>query len=284
MFGRLIAIAGLALAAPVAAQDAAEPATTEVMVLGMYHLSNPGRDAVNMTVDDVLAPRRQRELQQLAEALAVWKPTMIVVEADAPAPGFELAEYADTESLLLTKRNESVQVGYRLARMLGHRAVYGFDETGGDDEPDYFPLGKVFEIAGETGQKPIVDGLLDEVRRDSEAQQALLPSQTLAGSLLAHNDWQRIEGMHHKVHYGLLTIGDGNRQPGAELNAYWYMRNAKMFGKLAMVAKPGDRVLAIMGSGHATWIRHFVRYTPGYAVVDPTPYLIAADVAGRAGK
>ncbi|MEE4211068.1 MAG: DUF5694 domain-containing protein, partial [Parvularcula sp.] len=77
-------------------------------------------------------------------------------------------------------------------------------------------------------------------------------------------------------YYGLLPIGNGDEQPGAELNAYWYMRNAKMFAKIDMIAEPGDRVLVIAGSGHATWLRHFARRMPGYELVDSMPFLIAA--------
>lgn len=38
-----------------------------VMILGTYHMANPGADAVNFEADEVLAPKRQRELQQLVE-------------------------------------------------------------------------------------------------------------------------------------------------------------------------------------------------------------------------
>ncbi|HMD14866.1 MAG TPA: hypothetical protein VKI62_09590, partial [Bacteroidota bacterium] len=39
----------------------------EVMVLGVYHMSNPGHDIYNMKADDVLAPKRQTEIAQLIE-------------------------------------------------------------------------------------------------------------------------------------------------------------------------------------------------------------------------
>ncbi|MCY3551312.1 MAG: hypothetical protein OXH39_12705 [Candidatus Poribacteria bacterium] len=51
-----------------------------VMVLGTYHMANPGADAVNFEADEVLAPKRQRELQQLVEQLARFNPTKITIE------------------------------------------------------------------------------------------------------------------------------------------------------------------------------------------------------------
>ena len=37
-----------------------------VLVLGVLHMANPGKDMFNLQVDDVLAPKRQKELSELA--------------------------------------------------------------------------------------------------------------------------------------------------------------------------------------------------------------------------
>jgi Family of unknown function (DUF5694) len=58
-------------------------------------------------------------------------------------------------------------------------------------------------------------------------------------------------------HSILLALGNQKKQPGADLNAAWYHRNAKIFAKLTQIARPGDRVLVVFGSGHAFWLRHF---------------------------
>ena len=60
------------------------PATAraEVLVLGVYHMANPGRDVFNMQADDVLAPKRQAEIAQLMEVLKKFQPTKIAIEAD----------------------------------------------------------------------------------------------------------------------------------------------------------------------------------------------------------
>ena len=78
-------------------------------------------------------------------------------------------------------------------------------------------------------------------------------------------------------YYGMLPIGDRNEQTGADLNAGWYLRNAKIFGKLMQVAKPDAsqpaRVLVVYGGGHGYWLRHFASQVPGYRNVDAMPYL-----------
>src|SRR5690348_4863120 len=72
---------------------------TEVMILGTYHMSNPGKDLHNLKADDVLVDKRQRELADVAARLARFQPTKIAVEADvengAPAKLPRYRDYVD---------------------------------------------------------------------------------------------------------------------------------------------------------------------------------------------
>jgi hypothetical protein len=73
----------------------------------------------------------------------------------------------------------------------------------------------------------------------------------------------------------MIGFGSGDNQAGAELNARWYARNAQIFARLVQVARPGDRIVVVYGSGHAYWLRHFVETTPGFELVEPTAWLSA---------
>ena len=53
-----------------------------IMILGSTHLANPGMDAFNTKMDDVLAPKRQREIEQLVAQLKAFRPTKVAIEAD----------------------------------------------------------------------------------------------------------------------------------------------------------------------------------------------------------
>lgn len=277
LLATLCTLAALALA-PVAHAEDGPP--VEVMVLGTYHFANPGRDIVNVKSDDVLAPRRQAELSALATALATWKPTKIAVERESDAPDLSLASYVGFKPAdLATNRNETLQIGYRLAHRLGLAKVYGFDEQPGAGEPDYFPFDKVKAYAEAHGMMPVVDGIFAEVAREAQAMQADQENTSIAGLLLRQNDRTAIARLHGLAYNGLIAIGDSNDQPGAELNAMWFLRNAKMFAKLGLIAQPGDRVLVVVGSGHKYWLEHLVRTTPGFVLADPVPYLEQAGAA-----
>ena len=272
---------GLGLGASSTAK-AAEPAVVQVMVLGTYHLSNPGQDLNNVRVEDVRLPAKQAQLEVLAARLAAFRPTKIVVEREARGPTFEVAAYAKfMPATLLENRNEDAQIGYRLAAKLGHKAVYGFDEQPGAGEPDYFPFDKVQSYAAANGKGEWLQGLFGPVQDYTKRIEDEQSKKPIADILAWVNSAETVEAMHRSGYYELLKLGDGDAQPGADLNAMWYLRNAKMFGKLTNIAKPGDRVLVVVGSGHAYWLRHFADSTPGYRAVDPVPFLAVTSAKQR---
>ena len=96
---------------------------------------------------------------------------------------------------------------------------------------------------------------------------------TVTQLLIDINKPQRAMDEMRLIYYPFLGVGDPTLQIGADLNAGWYQRNAKIFAKLNQVAKPGDKILVLFGSGHNYWLRHFVSLMPGYKLVDVMPYL-----------
>ena len=265
----VVAAGGLAAAQP-GPEIAAPP--IDVMVLGTYHFANPGRDIHNTKVDDALKPRRQRELEALAVALAEYRPTKIMVERVPPTADLKDPFYARlTPAEFATNRNERVQIGYRLARRLGHQTVYAIDEQPGPGEPDYFPFDAVVQWAKANGAEPRLNALLADgaklSRRTEQLQRVSIPH------ALAEINRPAATRNDQRFYYELLALGDANKQPGADLNAMWYLRNAKIFAKLRLAATPGDRVLVVYGSGHNYWLRHFADTAPGFRNVDPVPYL-----------
>ena len=260
------------VAAVVAAPVPAPVEPVQVMVLGTYHFDNPGLDKVNVKVDDAML-RRQRELEALADAIATFKPTRVMVESQRPGPAYDVMPYHKFTRDLLTKtRDETVQLGYRIAAEMKLPSVQGIDEQPGTDEPDYFPFGAVEDWAKAHGRKDQLATLVAEVQAVATRTEHDLPTMSIPAMLLRYND-EHSPMAGQGFYYNLLRFADSEQQPGAVLNAMWYMRNAKIFGKLIDAAKPGDRVLVVYGAGHGYWLRHFAATTPGYRLVDVKPYL-----------
>src|SRR5881397_955242 len=102
MINRSVLVVALAMGSAVvgparqAAAEKTEPPAprAQVLVLGVYHMSNPGRDIVNMKVDDVLAAKRQAEIARLTEVLKRFGPTKIAVEDEVGSERYP-KRYAD---------------------------------------------------------------------------------------------------------------------------------------------------------------------------------------------
>ena len=151
----LCLVAATAVGVPGPAHGASskeEAKRAEVLVLGTYHMANPGRDIFNMQADDVLSPKRQQEIAELAAVLRKFQPTKIAVEADY---GQDVVPKRYADYLAGTRplsRNETEQIGFRLAKDLGHTTIYPVDADGD------FPFQRVVNYAKATGQSARLEG------------------------------------------------------------------------------------------------------------------------------
>jgi hypothetical protein len=249
------------LAAP-PAKPAARP--IEVMVVGVFHMSNPGHDLHNMQVDDVLAPKRQAEIAAIAGALARFKPTRVAVEWPKDIVEERYPKYL--AGTLAASHNEVVQLGFRLAKAAGAKGVYGIDVDGD------FPYDKVQAYAEAHGRKGVLDALSDDTDRQIAADSRLLANKGLSATLRAMNDPVRLKSG-NTFYRTALAIGGGADQPGADLLTAWYRRNFLICANLLQLARPGDRIVVFYGYGHAFLLRQCVTETPGLTLVEPNVYL-----------
>ncbi len=216
-------------------------------------------------------PKRQRELAVLTKQLVKFAPTKVAVEMVPKPHTFAIAEYEKfTPTALLKDRNEIVQIGFRLAHRLKHRTVFAIDEQ--SETVDYFPFDKVEASAKANGQEVDLALLKAKWAAEGASQAAMQPRLTVSKILAELNDPAAI--MRNQSHYiSALVLGRGNDWAGAELNAAWYLRNAKIHAKLMKIAQLGDRVVVLYGAGHNYLLRDFVRTTPGFVLVEPRAYL-----------
>jgi hypothetical protein len=271
----LAAVAVLALPAAAFAQSPA-PEPVQVMVLAVPHLDNPGRDVHNATIDPVTTPEKQAQLARIADDLARFRPTAIAIESLAADPSTMVdRQFADySPDWLLSRPDERVQIGYRLAALAGVQRVYAVDEKDREGQPSYFPYGAVVAWANANGRSGDLQAWGGEVQAFLAEMERRQRTETL-GRLLAdvNAPGMVMSTANAPMYYRFLSFGSGEALPGAELNGRWYTRNAMIFAKLMQVAEPGDRIVLMFGAGHAYWLRHFVSTTPGYVLVEPTDYL-----------
>lgn len=266
---KTIAAALCALIAPIlalaAAPARAEPEKpVEVMIVGAFHMSNPGQDMANAKYEDVLTPRHQAEIEKAVDALARFQPTRVAVEWPAEVAAERYARYR--AGTLPTSRNEVVQLGFRLAAKAGLESVQGADADGD------FPFEPVAAYAAAHGRQAVIDQGMAEAQAFVKAQEQVFAKDGAAALLAWINQPERI-ARSHDFYRRILLVGGGAEQPGADLMTAWYRRNFLICANILQPAKPGDRIVVLYGAGHAFLLRQCVAETPGFRLVEPSAWL-----------
>jgi len=218
-----------------------------LLVLGVAHFDNPGHDAVNVKVDDMLAPKRQQEIEALVDALAAYKPTHVVVEYPIAKQAKLDQRYRDYRAGKYTlTRNETDQLGLRLAAKLGLDRV---DAADWNEEPPGIEADYDFAAwASQHEEAPRLGRVFDHSRATKE--EALLAHSSISEYLCALNAPETLT-RDAQVYFDVALFGDAKANPGAVWVGDWYARNLRILANLVRIAaKPSDRVVAIYGAGH----------------------------------
>ena len=262
-------------------EDTREKAT--VMILGSTFFTNPGINVFNTRMDDVLAPKRQREMEQLVTQIKAFRPTKIAVYADerddaeinANYQGYLGGTYKLTRSL-------HDQIGFRLAKQMEHSKLYCVA-----DWPEHRPI-----------YNQIDRSLLDYATfAETHNQEHLLWSISSSGVKVRadvdgtvwveREEYEPLIDMYirinqpekmftdHQSYLRTARIGLKDQYPGANWVAHWwYAHNLKNFVNLTRITEStDDRILLIIGAGHVFLIQQFLENSGDYIVESPLQYL-----------
>ena len=265
MLARLVVLIGaLLVIGDAMAQTAPKPAPTKVMIVGTFHLDNPGRDVFNVQVDDVLAEKRQAELASIATALARFAPTEVMVEWPEAQTDERYASFRADK--LPPSRNEVVQLGFRLAALRKLEHVRGIDVQG------EFPFDPVKAYASSHGLAPRLDAALAGAGKEVQSLSERVRKGSL-GSVLRYMNSPSRALENHGFYVDLLRYGEGDTQPGARLVGAWYARNLAICARLLQSLPVGGRAVVFFGEGHAYLLRQCVIEAPGVDLVEANDYL-----------
>jgi hypothetical protein len=234
-----------------------------LLVVGSGHFTNPGRDAANIVMDDVLTEARQAEIAAVANQLAAFHPTHVAVEwpqSDQATLDTRYREYRE-DSYQLTAR-EAEQLGLRVAALAGLEQVHAVDWNG-------LPPGEQanydwYAYANAHGDESLIAALTDPDNIPFSA-----PGDLHIGAwLLALNSAEAL-GQAHRWYFDIAALGAGEERPGANWVGHWYARNLRIFTNLVQLTeRPEDRVLVIYGAGHAYLLRQFAQESQAFRLMD----------------
>jgi hypothetical protein len=256
----------IATSAPPASTEPAR-APAEVMLLGMFHFANPGRDMVKTRVIDVMAAPNQAWLDGFAGRLASFKPTDVLVECNPADQGQYDQQFKDyLAGKFELPSNENYQIGFRVAKRAGLAHVTCFDEdkVGWDAEPMFDYMAK-----HEPALKQELEATFQSVGEQMDREQQTL---SLAQLLALANDPAR-DAFNKAIYLRTNAVDAGGSFVGADAASSWWHRNFRMYANIQKSAAPGHRVLALAGQGHTAILKDLLAIDDQRHAQDVRPYL-----------
>ena len=273
---RTVITAAITLAAATSTTFAQTPPrpepVAEVLILGTYHFANPGQDQYNARADDVLAPRRQQEILDVVDRLAAFRPTIVAVEAMPDSAVNERYSAWRAGEVELTA-NERQQLGFRLA------ARFDIPDLALVDANHPFMAEQDLALDVSEPHLAALNTMLDRLGNGFVAEEEHRQTTHSIGEMLA---WMNTEAMldaNSDIYLGYFIRrwgADGN-PGGAYTVGNWYTRNLLIFQNIMKVVegREDERILLIIGQGHAPILRYLVEESPWLTLADPLDYLPA---------
>jgi hypothetical protein len=248
------------------------PDEVQVLLVGTHHFRGSTRDAVSGEPEHMLTSARQAQLEDLVARLARWAPEQVMVELPyqfVDSVNARFRRYMEDNGISI-QQDEVVQVGFRLARRLGHPTVYPIDHRMAADFDSLTPLLR---------RRPDLvrrrDSVLSALRAEVAVQDRGETQPTVLETIRAANEETALKAGNSRSMFGSwLRAGEGTNLGGPHLLARWYERNIYMAHYLTLSLLPGTRrVLVLIGSGHVPPLRNILDESPELCPVSPLPLL-----------
>ncbi len=250
---------------------------TEVMTLGTFHFNFPNLDVKKVSEEnqiDVLDPQYQKEIALIVDRLAGFKPTHIVIER---VP-FQQEKYDSLYNSYLNgehklTRSEAQQLGFRLAKSLGHNKVYCADEPA----RYYEDVKDVLKGKDSLENKAFMDFFYNnpDSSKFSDSDR-LFKKEGILAELIQLNSEKELEKSLGDYLIGVFKYEtEDNPFFGPDfVSGWWFNRNLKIFRNIQKIpTKPNDRILIIFGAGHMNLLNIFFEASPEYELVSVNKYL-----------
>lgn len=240
----------------------------KVLVVGSFHFDYPGFD-YNKTSDedkiDVLKDPKKSEVTELVAYIKKFKPNKIAIEASAKWDGtaklrkYNTGEYRD-------QRDERFQLGVRIASELKLDTLYAVNAWGLSDQmekTDSTFIKNLFKDYDFKNDDPYTTYMTNWFNYESK-----LASKVHLLDLFKSMNTKES----HDYGYGAYLVGDfklDNYRGADVLAIWWYSRNLRIFRNIQEITESkNDRILVIIGNGHASILRQLLETSPEYDFIE----------------
>lgn len=240
---------------------------SKVLVLGIHHFSK-----------DVLSPKNQPDLENLAVLLSKFAPTKIVLELEPSRMAklnSEYQKYLLEPSFIEDRHNEVYQLGFRLARRMNHDSIYAFDDQTefiGSLEGFTFDSFGTYAQENDTG---FYDRYIPEITKKFQANQEIFKAQNLIDQILLRNSPKAQNFNAQRMHSLEIRVGIQKSWIGPDWLGRFYRRNVRMAANVLKFNAPKDRILIIVGDNHKWILDQIFKDTPDFELVPSWDFLLS---------
>lgn len=258
-----------------------DPNPVEVMTLGTFHFSYPGKDSHKTSDDkkiDVKTKQRQAELMEIINRIKQFNPTKILIEWGPNYQRFVDSTYAEyLNGNFELKHNEVYQIAYRLGKILGHKQLYCSDAPARFFKGDFEEYDDKFkEWADDNSEQIAIKNWNERYSQLYKMGDQYRFEHTLLESFKMLNDPEAIKASHGAYFTSRFDFeSEAFDFMGVDgFISGWYNRNMRIFRNIKRYTESDDdRILLIIGAGHLPIINHVIDSAPGYEYVSPLTYL-----------
>ncbi len=275
----LLALAGLpALAGAPARPDflLEHQPRAKLLLLGTFHFADAGLDGHKPErAFDALSEKRQKQIEDVLERLARFRPTRIAVEYswdEQERLDQDYARFLAGESKV--SANETYQIGFRLGQRLGLEHLYAVDAPRRSYDPDMtqeqYDARVAVLLDGVAQARIAAESAWNErFEQMYDWEDALADKQTLREHLIYLNDETTLRRHHGHYLVSDFKLGRGDDYFGPDMTTEWYNRNLRIFHNLLRITSgPSDRIVLLIGAGHVPILRHAAQSSPDYELIE----------------
>ena len=238
----------------------------EIALLGTFHFAG-SPDLLSLDTKDLSSPKRQQEIEALVESLASYKPTKIILEYPYGNNRLDSLYRLYRSGNHQLTINERQQLGFRLAKKLGHEHIY---------TADYkldLPFNSLMEYLEANGKMHVFQELLNKMKREViDVLQEELDAGTITDVFLFMNR-EKYDLMNRNAYLQYFNQMGSEIYLGSEIVSKWWERNIKIMANIDAITQPGDRVFVLFGQGHTSILKDFYKNRDDVTYVDILSYL-----------
>ncbi|NRS90629.1 hypothetical protein HNQ02_003575 [Flavobacterium sp. 7E] len=246
-------------------QESKPKPKTKILLIATIHFETPHLDKFELLTDDFLAPKRQKELEELTEILKRTNADKVMIERGYSEQKTNDSLYsAYTQNKYKIKVSEREQIAFRLAKKLNLKSV---------NCVDYYYKLKHDSLVYATAQQKNQMYLFEELGATANNLKQEIDKVVKEGSItdvLKYINKKELLQQNLSLYLKYLAkVGAGENYIGAVAVSDWYLRNLAIYANIVTQVNEKDKfVILLFGQGHIPILKHLLQNNDDFEIVE----------------